>query len=117
MDSILQSIQSNISLRGKEEEQFKQYIWQRVEECLKLDKNELNKKAIDLGKNAHDLIEKSMEKAKAQIEDYVRANIDTIYKNKYEIFHISELEALSDQPLYRDGKIVKECGRIVIFSR
>ena len=53
------SIISTISLSAqnntpeKRREAYENHIKQRIEDCLKIDQTELNKKAIDLGSKAH----------------------------------------------------------------
>ena len=101
----------------KKREAYEAHIHSRIEECLELDRQELNKKAIDLGKSAHNIIDSTIEKVKASIEEYVASHINEIVDKQQEIIHISELESRSTSKEYRDGKIIAEFQRIVVFQR
>lgn len=101
----------------KRRESYEKQIRQRVEECLKIEQAELHKKAIDLGKSAPTLIDSALSKTRAIVMSYIDSHMDEIISNKQEVLHISELETRSTTREYRNGKIIKDLQRIVIFQR
>lgn len=111
------SISAQNNTPEKQREAYEAQIRQRIEDCLKIDEAELNKKAIDLGKSAHEVIDAAISKLRTLTEDYVNSHIEEIVRNHQEVLHISELEARSTTKEYRNGKIVADLQRIVVFQR
>ena len=111
------SISAQNNTPEKQREAYEAQVRQRIEDCIKIDQAELNKRAIDLGKSAHTVIDAAVTKLRTLVEDYVDSHMDEIVKNHQEVLHISELEARSTTKEYRNGKIVADLQRIVIFQR
>lgn len=98
-------------------EAYKKYIRQRAMECVAADKAELSKRAVDAGASARTAIDKNIKKLEQELNVYLDTHMEEIVKNRYELLHISELEASSTAPGYRTGKIIAEIQRIVVFKR
>lgn len=118
-NSFGNTLTSSASLNSAEarKEAYKGYIKRRAEECIAADKIELSKRAVDAGAAARTVIDKNIKKLEQELNTYLEQHIDEIVANKYELLHISELEAMSTTPGYRNGRIVAEIQRVVIFSR
>lgn len=112
-------ITSSASLRTEDKQKalHKEYIFNRIIECINIDKLELSKRAIDAGSVARTAIDKTVARFETELRAYVNEHIEEIVDNKYELLHISELENLSTQIAYQRGHIVAEIQRVVIFSR
>lgn len=98
-------------------EAYKKHIRQRATEVLTADKIELSKRAVDAGASARTIIDKNVKKLEQELNAYLDQHIDEIVANRYELLHISELEANSTATGYRTGKIIAEIQRVVIFKR
>lgn len=111
------SAAASINSEDKQRTEYEKYIRQRAKECLVADKIELSKRAIDAGAKARTAIAKMVDALEIELNKYLSENMDVIVKNNYELLHISELEARSELPGYRTGKIIAEIQRIVVFKR
>lgn len=98
-------------------EAYNKHIRQRATECITLDKLELSKRAVDAGASARTVIDRNIKKLEQDLNAYLDQHMNEIVANRYELLHISELEANSTAPGYRNGKIIAEIQRIVIFKR
>ena len=118
-DSFGSMITSNASINTAENTRkaYEEYIMKRAQECLAVDKIELNKRAIDAGVKARTVIKDMEKKLENELNAYLAENMSYIIDNKYELLHISELEAKSDQRGYMTGQIVHEIQRVVVFKR
>lgn len=118
-NSFGNTLTSSASLNTKDarNEAYRSFIRQRAKECIAADKIELSKRAVDAGASARTVIDKNIKKLEQELNAYLEQHMDEIVANRYEILHISELEANSTAPGYRTGKIIAEVQRVVIFKR
>lgn len=118
-NSFGNTLTSSASLNTAEarNEAYRKYIRQRVTEVLTADKLELSKRAVDAGASARTIIDRNVRKLEQELNDYLDHHMDEIVARRYELLHISELEVNSTAPGYRNGKIIAEIQRAVIFKR
>lgn len=118
-NSFGNTLTSSASLNTAEarNEAYRKHIRQRAIQCIAADKAELSKRAVDAGASARTVIDKNIKKLEQELNAYLDQHMDEIVANRYELLHISELEANSTAQGYRTGKIIAEVQRVVIFKR
>lgn len=119
MNSIGNTLSNSAMLNTAEaqKELMKQYLDKRKTQCLLAEKLELSKRAINAGTSARAMIDKTVAELEQALDKYLAEHLDEIINNKYELLHISELEAKAELPGYRTGKIIAEIQHVLIFKR
>lgn len=96
---------------------MQEYLEKRVKECVQLERLELSKKAVDAGASSKSVIDKVTLKLEKELSGYITEHFSEIINNKYELLHISELEAKSSMNGYRTGRIITEIQHVIVFQR